>query len=113
MKIDLVTVPFEKLDFGETESLDKFCNADVAIVDMSIQMQQSALSYHVGVRESCGMPETILLVHDLNPEFTLSLKVSYFVLMSTKQITYIHSVTDIKSYFRIQSRPQNISICQL
>ena len=68
-------MPFEKLDFGETESLDKFYNADVAIVDMSLQVQQSSLSYHVGVRESCGMPETVIIVHDMNPEFTLSLKV--------------------------------------
>lgn len=70
-------VSFEELDFGETEYLDRFYNADVAIVDMSIQVQQSALSYHVGVRESLGMPETIIMVHDTNPEFTLSVKVVY------------------------------------
>jgi mitogen-activated protein kinase kinase kinase 5 len=79
-------VPFEKLDFGQTDSLDKFYNADVAIVDMYIQVQQSAVSYHVGVRESWGMPETVITVHDINPEFTLSLKVQtilcYYMYMS-------------------------------
>lgn len=75
LKNELILLPFEKLDFGETESLDKFYNADVAIVDMSLQVQQSSLSYHVGVRESFGMPETVIIVHDINPEFTLSLKV--------------------------------------
>lgn len=67
---------FEKLDFGETEFLDKFYNSDVAIVDMSIQIQQASLFYHIGVRESLGMPETVILLHDTDPEFTLSVKVA-------------------------------------
>nr|UCK81532.1 mitogen-activated protein kinase kinase kinase 8-like protein [Arenicola marina] len=76
LKFDFTLVSFEQLDFGETEYLDKFYNADVAIVDMSIRVQQSSLSYHVGVRESLGMPETIIMVHDASPEFTLSVKLS-------------------------------------
>lgn len=69
---------FEKLDFGETEYLDRFYNADVAIVDMSIQLQQASLFYHIGVRESMGMPETVILLNDIDPEFTLSVKVSCY-----------------------------------
>lgn len=76
LKADLCEVNFERLDFGQLEVLDKFYNADIAIVDMSIQIQQSSLFYHIGVRESMGMPETIILLHDTNPEFTLSVKVS-------------------------------------
>ena len=76
IKADLEQISFEKLDFGDTTTWDKFYNADVAIVDMSIEYQQFSLSYHIGVRESMSMPETAILIHDTNPEFTLSVNVS-------------------------------------
>ena len=75
MKADLCHMNFQKLDFGEIDALDKFHNADVAVVDMSIHVQQASLFYHIGMRENMGMPETIILLNDTDPEFTLSVKV--------------------------------------
>ncbi|XP_025097235.1 mitogen-activated protein kinase kinase kinase 5-like isoform X7 [Pomacea canaliculata] len=72
----LEVIQFQKLDFGETSVLDVFYNADVAIVDMSISMQQAPLFYHIGIRQSMGMGHNVVIHFDQDPETTLSLRLS-------------------------------------
>ena len=71
----LENLSFQKLDFGETSVLDTFYNADVAVVDMTIGVQQSSLFYHMGVRQSMGMKHNVVLLYETDPEQSLSLKV--------------------------------------
>ncbi|XP_023506950.2 mitogen-activated protein kinase kinase kinase 5 isoform X1 [Equus caballus] len=70
----LETLHFGKLDFGETAVLDRFYNADVAVVEMSDAFRQPSLFYHLGVRESCSMASNIILYCDTNSDSLQSLK---------------------------------------
>ena len=73
--MELSVYSFEKLDYGVADVLDRFYNADIAFVDMSVETQQNALFYHIGVRESVGKPVSVILRHDVDTEFTISPKV--------------------------------------
>ncbi|XP_061667576.1 mitogen-activated protein kinase kinase kinase 5 isoform X3 [Syngnathoides biaculeatus] len=70
----LQTVHFGKLDFGETTVLDRFYNADIAVVEMTDAFRQPSLFYHLGVRESFSMANNIILYCDTNSESLQSLQ---------------------------------------
>uniref|UniRef100_A0A6J0SJ01 mitogen-activated protein kinase kinase kinase n=1 Tax=Pogona vitticeps TaxID=103695 RepID=A0A6J0SJ01_9SAUR len=70
----LETLHFGKLDFGETAVLDRFYNADIAVVEMSDAFRQPSLFYHLGVRESFSMANNIILYCDTNADSLQSLK---------------------------------------
>uniref|UniRef100_UPI00398F40AE mitogen-activated protein kinase kinase kinase 15 n=1 Tax=Pristiophorus japonicus TaxID=55135 RepID=UPI00398F40AE len=71
---DLLTIPFGKLDFGETPVLDSFYNADIAVVDMSDVFRQPTLFYHLGIRESFSMTNNVILYHNTDLETAQLLK---------------------------------------
>uniref|UniRef100_A0A0K0CY22 DRHyd-ASK domain-containing protein n=1 Tax=Angiostrongylus cantonensis TaxID=6313 RepID=A0A0K0CY22_ANGCA len=48
LNVNLTQIDFDRLDFGETTALDTFYNADVALVDVTVQQQQPSLCYHIG-----------------------------------------------------------------
>ena len=48
-----------------------------------LQEQRASLSYHIGVRSSMDAPETVMILYDSNPEFTLAMKVLYDTYMLT------------------------------
>ncbi|XP_076023216.1 mitogen-activated protein kinase kinase kinase 5 [Genypterus blacodes] len=70
----LATVHFGKLDFGETSVLDRFYNADIAVVEMTDAYRQPSLFYHLGVRESFSMANNIILYCDTNSDSLQSLQ---------------------------------------
>ncbi|CAH1173520.1 unnamed protein product [Phaedon cochleariae] len=69
-------VQLDKLDFGETNVVSSFYNADVVIIDVSFPMQRRTAFYHLGVRESFKMKQNILIYNDMDSEVTLKLKLS-------------------------------------
>ncbi|NXD16749.1 M3K6 kinase, partial [Nothocercus nigrocapillus] len=60
-RAQLHTVPFGTLALGDTSTLDRFYNADVAVVELSDSICQPSLFYHLGVRESFNMTNNVLL----------------------------------------------------
>ncbi|XP_074018250.1 LOW QUALITY PROTEIN: mitogen-activated protein kinase kinase kinase 6 [Numenius arquata] len=61
LRARLHTLPFDTLALGDTATLHRFYNADVAMVELSDSVCQPSLFYHLGVRESFNMSHNVLL----------------------------------------------------
>ena len=81
-------IQFEKLDYGESNALDKFYNSDVAIIEMSVKAQQTTLFYQLGLRENFGMKQNILLYYDTDKEATQQTKLTC---MNNSFVSYLLS----------------------
>lgn len=55
--------------------MSSFYNADVVIVDLSLTTQSSTIPYHLGMRDSFNMKQSIVIYNDLDSETTLKIKV--------------------------------------
>ena len=61
---NVLKIPFEKLDFGETQILDAFYNADIAVADVTERSYQAVIFYQLGLRESFDMKHNIVTCLD-------------------------------------------------
>ena len=68
-------ISFHRLDFGELCALDLFYSADIVIVDGSQVKEQATLFYHLGIRESFGMKDNLVVVYDEDESKTSSVQV--------------------------------------
>eukprot|EP00112_Aurelia_sp_Birch-Aquarium-sp1_P005488 Seg1622.17 transcript_id=Seg1622.17/GoldUCD/mRNA.D3Y31 product="Mitogen-activated protein kinase kinase kinase 15" protein_id=Seg1622.17/GoldUCD/D3Y31 len=76
IEAQLEQISFQRLDFGELCALDQFYTADIVIVDASQVKEQPTLFYHLGIRESFGMKDNVVIVHDDDETKTSSIQIS-------------------------------------
>ncbi|CAF0940704.1 unnamed protein product, partial [Didymodactylos carnosus] len=55
-------IDFNKLDFQEHETLNKFLTADIVLMDVTNTQKRPVFMYHKGTRESIGYTEDIVLI---------------------------------------------------
>lgn len=63
-------IPFERLDFGATDVLDKFYSANVVVVDVTERSYQATMFYQLGLRESFDMKHNVVTCVDQQSAFT-------------------------------------------
>ena len=62
--VTLEQIPFDKLDFGDLNVLEKFYNAPVVVVDVTERQYEACLFYQLGLRESFGMKYNVVTCVD-------------------------------------------------
>ena len=77
MSKELLTAFIAKYSDSEVHGYHSPITIDHAVYNLYMfQVQQSTLFYHLGVRESFGMRQNILLYHDVDQQTTRALKLS-------------------------------------
>ena len=61
---EIELIPFQQLDFGNLEALDKFYSAPVVVVDVTERQYEACLFYQIGLRESFGMKHNVVLCEE-------------------------------------------------
>lgn len=64
LRYKIERIPFEKLDFGETEALDRFYSCSIAVADVTDRAYQAKLFFHLGLRESFDMKQNVVTYVD-------------------------------------------------
>ena len=64
LKYTIERIPFERLDFGETDALDRFYSCSVVVADVTDRAYQAKLFYHLGLRESFDMRQNVVAYLD-------------------------------------------------
>uniref|UniRef100_A0A1I8EY62 DUF4071 domain-containing protein n=1 Tax=Wuchereria bancrofti TaxID=6293 RepID=A0A1I8EY62_WUCBA len=111
LNVNLTHLDFDRLDFGETNALDVFYNADVALVDVSIAQQQPSLCYHIGVRESMGQSYNIILTEETSESLVKALKktlahlplIAYILPNDSSSLVSVDKTSKIDSLSQLKS----------
>ena len=69
-------IPFEKLDFGDLNVLEKFYSAALAVVDVTERQYEACLFYQLGLRESFGMKHNVVTCVDQESAYMAGRKTS-------------------------------------
>lgn len=62
-------IPFDKLDFGDLNVLEKFYSAPVVVVDVTERQYEACLFYQLGLRENFGMKHNVVTCVDQESAF--------------------------------------------
>ena len=57
-------IPFDKLDYGDLNALEKFYSAPVVVVDVTERQYEACLFYQLGLRENFGMKHNVVTCVD-------------------------------------------------